>query len=62
MTLGVTTAINPPALTRLDEFLHLIETGAVALGWIPLLGAPPPPLQPVAAPDELKRLRAALGW
>jgi hypothetical protein len=53
VTLGVTTALNPPKLTRLEEFFHQLQTGTVALGWIPLVGAPPPPLRPMPAPDEL---------
>ncbi len=47
VTLGITTAINPHDLTRHDQFARLFHSGEVVLGWIPLVGAAPPPLRPM---------------
>ena len=54
ITLALTSAINPPALTRLDQFALLLQHQAVSLGWIALAGtAERQALRERPAPDSL---------
>ena len=54
ITLAVTTAFNPAELRELGQFLDLVGTGEVAMGWIALAGTSPAPLsETVPSPDAL---------
>lgn len=44
ITLALTTAFNPAELRELRQFLDLVGTGQVALGWVALAGTQPAPL------------------
>ncbi|MGH8963810.1 MAG: hypothetical protein ACRDXB_00520, partial [Actinomycetes bacterium] len=54
ITLALTTAFNPAELRELRQFLDLVSTGQVALGWVVLAGSQPGPLtEAVPSPDAL---------
>jgi len=54
ITLAVTTAFNPADLRELGQFLELVDTGEVTMGWIALAGTSPAPLsETVPSPEAL---------
>lgn len=54
VTLSISTAINPHQLTSGEQFVALMQSGQVAMGWVALAGSEALcPLQEVAAPSSL---------